>query len=315
MPDPPGTWCEPGCLPLRRVASVAPRRRKTKNGKDVNPTLANLRQCVGADTPEEAETNYRPYSRKRPQKIAKEVFRVVTRLSTALHQILFLATNNSSTIGTESDEMKSIKRFKIGKSREWTLTESMAAIAYRKKNTAEEYDMKVFLVDVPALLHIFFDKNELIQTMTEIADELSKSWNDKNSSADVASKRREIEIPVLIDFRKMPYKSATELMLVGTTYNFNLQAQNVHADVFCTPDDVMFQLRLQDSEGEPKRGMAIFSLKDWITILESPEFTSFYQQLWNYSPLPQEYSARIEEYAEQIEDRDEKWQPTENKTY
>ena len=287
--------CEGITLPVGDKKKYQRRGYKAK-GNVLNPTLSNLRDVIGTDSPDMAQKKYRPYTRRKPEKIAKDVFKIETRLSTSLHQVNLLATNNSSTI--TGDEMKTIQRFKIGKGQVWTLTDTLVALSYRMKNAPEEYDMKCFCLDMPAFLHTFFDLEELKQDMMDIAEELSTSWNETNSSSDMAERRKDSEIPILQDFRKNPYsKNATELTLAGTTFNFTLSTQNVYRDVHCTPKDVCFQLRLQDSNGKPKPGMAVFSLEEWISILDNPDFKDFYQQVWNYLPLPQQYSTRIEEYA------------------
>lgn len=305
--------CDDILIPRRR--SVV---RNTKPGKKVlNPTLSNLRDVIGNDSPEMAKKKYQPYTRRKPQKTAKDVFKIDTRLSTSLHQVVLFATNNASTI--TGDDMRNIQKFKIGKGQDWTLTETLVAITYRMKTAPEEYEAKCFCLDMAAFLHIFFDTEALKQNMIEIAEELSMSWNETNSTAEMAEKRKDSEIPVLLDFRKNPYsKNATELVLAGTTFNFTLSTQNVYRDVYCSPQDVCFQLRLQDGNGRPKKGMAVFSLDEWISILNNPDFVSFYQQVWNYLPLPQLYSTRIEEYSDRIEQLkreniDEPFQLKENK--
>ena len=285
----------------KSYSSLLKMTRKNNRGKNGgNPTLSYLRDAIGSDTPDIAQRNYRPYINRKPRTVGKDVFKVSSFVMTKLHQVILFATNNSSTIS--GDDMKNIQKFKIGKGQDWPLTETLVGLSYRMKNAPEEYEMKCFCLDIPAFLHTFFDPQELKHTMINVAEELSSSWNDLNSNADMAEKRKDSEIPILIDFRKNAYsKAATELILAGTTFNQTLMTQNSYKDIKCKREDIFFQLRYQTSEGKPKRGMISLPLNEWISILENPEFASFYQQVWKYLPLPQLYSTRIEAYAKQIE--------------
>lgn len=287
--------------PKVKTSSILRSGRRSKL-KNTNPTLSSIRDAIGNNSPDMAHKTYRPYLRKKPQTTGKDVFKTATRLITKLHQVIFFATNNSNTLSGE--DAKSIQKFKLGRGQDWTLTESIVSIAYRLKNAPEEYDMKFFLTDLPAFLHIFFDTEELKRTMRSVATELSSSWNDTNSTAEMAEKRKENEIPILMDFRKNQYsKNVTELMLAGTTFNHTLSTQNEYKDVECRPEDIVFQLRYQTSEGKCKKGMVALSLEEWERIFDSSEFKTFYQQSWNYLPLPQQYSTRIEEYVDNTEDK------------
>ena len=287
--------------PKVKTISILKGGRKSKI-KNTNPTLSSLRNAVGDNSPELAYKTYRPYLSKKPQTVGKDVFKTAARLITKLHQVIFFATNNSNTLSGE--DVKSIQKFKLGRGQDWTLTESIVSISYRLKNAPEEYDMKFFLTDIPALLHIFFDIPGLKRTMRSVATELSSSWNDTNSNADMAEKRKENEIPILMDFRRNLYsKNVTELVLAGTTFNHTLSTQNEYKNVFCRPEDIVFQLRYQNSEGRCKKGMVALPLEEWERIFDSVEFKTFYQQLWNYLPLPQQYSTRIEEYVNSTEDK------------
>lgn len=312
FPAPTFHSCDDIQIPVTQSSYSASPLKSRPRGRTVagqNPTLSDLREVIGQDSPEAARKKYKPYMRRRPRKVAKDVFRVETHITTDLHEIILLATNNPSSLS--GGELKNVQKFKISKAQHWTLGESLVAICYRLKNAPEEYDFKCIVLDKAAFLHVFFDTEELKRDMVEIAEELSSNWNDLNSSADMAEKRKEIERAILLDFRKNKYsKSATELVLAGTMFNFNLSAQKEFRDVFAIPKDVVFQLRMQDSETEkPKSGMAIFGLKEWISIMDHPDFKNFYQQIWNYLPLPQWYSTRIENYSNRARQTTE----TENK--
>ena len=80
-----------------------------KRSKNFNPTLSYLREALGSDTADTAQKNYRPYINRKPRTDAKDVFKVVTELTTKSHQVILFATNNSSTITGE--ETKNIQRF------------------------------------------------------------------------------------------------------------------------------------------------------------------------------------------------------------
>lgn len=286
----------------RTTSSILKGGRRSTKVKNMNPTLSSLREAIGNDSPDAALKSYRPYLKRKPQTVGKDVFKIAAHLVTKLHQIFLFATNNSNTMSGE--DVKNIQKFKIGRGQDWTFNDSIVSISYRQKNSPEEYDMKFICLDMPAFLHIFFDKKELMQTMRNIAEELSASWNETNSSAQMAEKRKDNEIPILLDVRKNQYtKKWTELVLAGTTFNHTLLTQNIYKDVECKPEDVCFQLRYQTGDGKCKKGMVALLLEEWQRLFDSPDFTSFYEQVWNYIPLPQEYSTRIEEYVNGIEEQ------------
>ena len=289
-------------LKAKTYSSILKGGRRSNKLKNINPTHSSLREAIGKGSPEAAFKSYRPYLKRKPQTVGKDVFKIAAQLVTKLHQVFLFATNNSNTMSGE--DAKSIQKFKIGRGQDWTLNDSIVSISYRQKSSPEEYDMKFIVLDMPAFLHIFCDREGLMLNMRTIADELSASWKETNSSADMAEKRKDNEIPILLDVRKNQYtKNWTELVLAGTTFNHTLLTQNIYKDVDCKPEDVCFQLRYQTSEGKCKKGMVALPLEEWQRLFNSPDFSSFYERLWNYLPLPQEYSTRIEEYVNRIEDQ------------
>ena len=98
-------------MKAKTYSSILKGGRRSSKLKNINPTLSSLRDAVGNNSPEAALKSYRPYLKRKPQTVGKDVFKIASHLVTKLHQIFLFATNNSNTMSGE--DVKSIQKFKI----------------------------------------------------------------------------------------------------------------------------------------------------------------------------------------------------------
>ena len=291
---------------MRFGVRPSPKRnyRAGNKKKFLNPTMAELHAAVNGT---ETRTAYRSTTKKREEKVDTPVFKRIARLTTTWFQILFFATNKTSEITGEGEDMKNLKKVKESKLQHWpTLADNMVGVVYKPNSAIDDVQTKFFVTCFSGWLNAFADVPKLLQIMEDVAEEIAYGWNLLNSEAQMSGDRVKNEISVLIDVReKRNSNHTTELILVGSSYDFNNFAQEQRKKIRMTKDEAKFQLLLQDGEkkdGKIYKNQMSFTLPEWKEIANSPEFDNFYNQIWDYCPLPQTYARRIETYIQENED-------------
>ena len=272
--------------------------------KFLNPTMAELHAAANGT---ESRSSYRSTTRKREERVDTPVFKRSARLTTPWFQILFFATNKTSEITGESEDMKTLKKVKESKLSHWpTLADNMVGVVYKPNTAIDESQSKFFVTCFAGWLNAFANVPKVLQIMDDISEEIAYGWNLLNSEAQMSSNRVKNEISVLIDVReKRNSNHTTELMLVGGSFDWNNYAQEQRKKMIMSKEDAKFQLLLQDGDKKnPKiyKNQMSFTLAEWTEILNSQEFNDFYNQIWDYCPLSQRYAERIESYIQENED-------------
>ena len=288
-------------------AKKVPRIKRTR-AKAFNPTLGSIQEEV-SDSPGELRKRYSPYSIPKKAEGAKKIYKTIGNFDIDLHQLTLLVTNTPYTC--YGDEYKHIYKFKL--SQDVQFSDSLVCFTQNQLNSPENM-MKVLCMDIPAFLHIFSCfTTKMFAKMAEDAMLLADEWTKDNGPKEMKGRRRADERQTFLDYREnSKYRGVSEIILAATTYNFNLANQDVDEDLTCRPDDIVFQLRYQipkeqseDGHSIVKPGMLILSLKDWKQLVQHKEFINIYEEVWNFWPLPQSYSTRLEKYCKvNIEDTD-----------
>ena len=290
---------------LSAISRAGTRRRNGRNGKKkiLNPTMAELRAAVKGRG---NRAEYRSTTRTRNEKVDDPVFKLSARLTTALYQVFLFATNKTSESMGDSVDMKSLKSIKDSKVQHWpTLDFNMVGVVYRPHNAVDDSQTRYYVTCFMGWLNAFVHLEKMLDQMEVVADNVAYGWNLLNSEARMAGNRVKNEIAVLIDVReKKNSTNTTELILCGNSYDWNNYAQNQAKSINMSANDVKFQLFLQDGDKkDPKKykNQMSFTLQEWREIVTSPEFEEFYDNLWNFAPLPQTYADRIETYIQETE--------------
>ena len=282
----------PEAAPVRKNFVTVGKRGLKNDKKNINPTIEDLREA-GANCKHGLQgsknKNYEPSFVKGKESKSKEAFKTSCVFICGNNQYEFTATDNPTTI--TGNLSKLILKSKRG--HDWTLTESIVSICRRELDGSEEKEAKCFNLDIPAFLHVFSSPEKLKNLMIEMSNDLSKSWTSANGSHEMTEKRTSNELPMILDFRKNPWsKNTTELALTATTFNHTLATQSIDEDVDCLPENVHFQLRYQ-SDNKPKRGMLTLPRDEWINLINNDLFQRFYDQVWDFLPLTNDYNDRI----------------------
>ena len=270
-----------------------------------NPTIDSLRSAA-SKTNESSTSLMQKYQVcvKQAEEIKpKNVFKKSTTflLESRNYQIQIIATDSPTSLQNELG--KKAQQFRRSHP-EWPLNETLVAIFLQRLDATDEKETKCFCLDMPAFLHAFHDPKFLTSYINNIAHILSHSWNKVNSKSSKADVRSENEIPIFLDFRSTGLIKPImhHLALAGTTFNHTLMTQNDPTDVICLPENIYFQLRYQNSNNKTKQGMAILSKDEWIDFISNPQFREFYNEVWEFLPLTDQYSKDRWEYFSTLDE-------------
>ena len=290
-----------------------PKLKRSKR-KAYNPTLESIAQDVTASS-KELRIRYSPYIADRKHEEAKKIFRRTANFMLNMTQMSLLVTDTPYiTFGQDYDHINKFKR-----SQDVQFPDSIVCFAFRTINKPDD-DLKAFVLDIPAFLHIFCATEVLKEKMMAKAEELANEWNRENSSASMKGKRNADERVITLDYRQNS-KSAgvSEIVLAATSIGFTVLKQNEPGEVNCAPEDIMFHMRYQipaeqssDGKSKPKSGMIKLSFDEWDKLFSNKDLLEIYNETWDKWPLPQSYSERLAEYNfindtedKDIEDKDE----------
>ena len=271
--------------------------------KLTNPTIESLRSAAlkSQESPTTLKQKYRVCVKQAEEIKPKNVFKksITFLLESRNYQITIVATDSPTSLQNFGKKAQQFKRSHP----EWSFNQTMVAIFLQRLDSTEEKEIKCFCLDIPAFLHTFNDPDFLARYINNVADILSHSWNQVNSRSSKANVRSENEIPIFLDFRStgLIKPSMHHLALAGTTYNHTLMTQNDPTDVICEPENIYFQLRYQHSNNTIKAGMATLSKEEWIDFISNPQFREFYNEVWDFLPLTEEYSQDRMEYFSTLE--------------
>ena len=273
---------------------------KRTRAKAYNPTLSSIREHpMSQEDPSDLRSSYRPYLADRKMGDRKKIYKREASFVISMTSLTLLVTDTPYICyGAEYDHIKKFKR-----QQEVQFPDSLVSFAYRTINKADD-DLKAFLLDIPAFLHIFNKPEMLLEKMHDKATELTHQWNEDNSSPDMKGSRTADERIIALDFRQNSKSSGvSEIVLCPTTFDFTVANQNTAGEVICKLEDVMFQLMYQipaeqtnDGKPKPKSGMIRLSYDDWKRLFEHKDLLNIYNETWERYPLPQSYSDRLEQY-------------------
>ena len=162
-------------------------------------------------------------------------------------------------------------------------------------------DVKMFNTCIESFVCAFIRPDTLMDLMNKAAEEVAKTWNERNSCPTKKFTRNASTKIIPLDVRSNPVRGSKknkniELVLAATTYNYTRDVQNLDSICICAPENVYFQLRFQYNDKHAVANMLSLNLTDWTLFLTNHNLHEFCEKLFKKYPITSKYVQRIETY-------------------
>ena len=240
----------------------------------------------------------------REESVPDDIFREVCNFKAGSNYVGLQATDKPSIIPSNDDAGEKINSLLSSHKKFWPeLKKEVVSLVIKNGSSG---DLKYFNFDFKGFIVLFKNTDNLIKNVNDMADELVRKWNDRNSSKSKRYVRTESTKVLPLDVRDITMrgtkkKKYIELVFAGTTYNFTLDVQTLDTNVIALREHCWLQLRLQHSDTNSIKGQLTMSIDDWIAFFTHPKLHEFCLILQKHiestgNGITKEYIENIERY-------------------